>query len=87
LTWYRASGISLVSGRQEWGSLSASSHGLAVWAGVLRKLDRAGRVRGSVELHQMIGEAPNGCATDTFAPFCHTFRATSLRIGVVLAPR
>ncbi len=83
-TWLHASGSSLTTGRPEAAILTASSHGGAVWAGVDRRLDRSGRFGASLEIHRIVGEDLDACATDVAIPFCHTLRATSIRVGITL---
>jgi hypothetical protein len=76
-----ASGSGLTSGRPEAGILTAFSLGTAVWVGADRQLDQSGRFGASIEVHRILGETLNGCATDVATPFCHTLRATSVHVG------
>jgi hypothetical protein len=82
-TWLRGSGTSLTSGRPE-GPLTASSHGLAIWTGIERRLDPAGRFGASIELHRIVGEDLHACVIDAPSPFCDRLRASSLRVGMNL---
>ncbi len=81
-TWLHGSGAGLTSGRPEAAVLTASSHGEAVWVGADRRLDQSGRFGASIEIHRLVGEALDACVTDVAIPFCHTLRATSIRVGI-----
>ena len=77
-----ASGSSLTSGRPETGMLTTTTYGTAFWVGADRPLTQSGRVGASIEIHRTLSESLGGCATDVATPFCHTLRATSIRLGL-----